>query len=255
MRESALQRAFHSRADEERFANRLRNPWIRTREMALSRRLAALRPQAADVLEVGCGEGSNLEYLHAQLPGARLAGIDFSQAKIDFARDYLPMAEFQCADAQQLPYADASFDLVFCRDLLHHVDFNRSGVLAEMLRVIRPGGTLAVLESQGLTPLNLLFQLLYPVERGLRHSTAGSLRALAQGHGRVRLEFVECSFLVRAMGFVLGWPAQAHWQWPMHWLYAAARGWERLLEVLLPRGLWTYMLLTIEPSGSGEARP
>src|SRR5208337_2387979 len=139
-----LQQTFYSRADAARFFNRLRNPWIRAREERLARTLAGIRPQAEKVLEVGCGEGSNLLYLQSLMPHVYFAGIDFSRSKVDFARQFFPQGHYHCADALSLPFADASFDLVFCRDLLHHVDFNRKGVMTEMVRVVRPGGAVAV---------------------------------------------------------------------------------------------------------------
>lgn len=248
MDERLLQQDFHRGADAQRFFNRLRNPWICRREEQLTRRIGALRPMAANVLEVGCGEGSNLAYLAESLPGISLHGMDFSEAKVDFARKLLPVAEFRCADAQALPYADASFDIVFCRDLLHHVDFNRDGVLAEMIRVLKPGGVAAVFESRGKAPLNLLFQLFYPVERGLRHSSPETLHVLGQKHGQARLEFVECSFLVRALAFLLGWPERGLPRRLAWGIYTLANGIEWLLRLLLPKKYWIYMLLVIKKS-------
>ena len=197
---------------------------------------------------MGRSQGSNLLYLQSLLPQAHFTGIDFSPAKVDFARQFFPQADYRCADAQSLPFADASFDLVFCRDLLHHVDFNRKGVMAEMVRVVRPGGAVAVLESRGKTPLNLIFQMLFPAERGMRHSDPQSLIRLGTAFGHTCLDFLECSFLIRALGFVLGWPEK--WgvsQYLANLVYTLGDAWERLLASLLSLRQWTYMLMTVEP--------
>ncbi len=246
--ENDVQIMFHRNADAVRFFNRLDNPWIRRREMQTLGRLASLASDARSVLEVGCGEGSNMHYLAKIMPQATLSGADFSKAKIEFAKRIKPGCFFYHADALSLPFNDASFDFVFCRDLLHHVDFNRMGVIAEMMRVVRPGGTIAVLESRGKTPLNLLFQLLYPAERGLYHSNPASLLALGEKFGSAHLDFIEPSFWVRAMGFLLGWPNKNVHRMLCGCVYSAMDLCERLMAGVLPKRWWVYMLLTINPT-------
>ncbi|HEU6436423.1 MAG TPA: class I SAM-dependent methyltransferase [Nitratidesulfovibrio sp.] len=254
MDERERQKRFHIAADAPRLHNRLRNPWIVAREQRLAKRLAAFCRPGSRVLEVGCGEGSNLAYLADACPNARLFGLDFSDAKVTFSAARRPDFAHVCGDAQSLPFDDRTFDFVFCRDLLHHVDFNRSGVLAEMLRVLAPGGTALILEAQGNTILNRLFRLLYPAERGLAHSSADTLLSLAKGHGAVSLEPVEASFLTRALGFVLGWP-EGVLHLPLHCAYATSEAWERVLQRWLPRRHWTYLCLTITPNGLPQTTP
>jgi len=239
------QRRFHRTADAARLHNRLENPWIHTREKKLLTRLAKLCPDATSVLEVGCGEGSNLYYLKSLIPSAHFAGIDFSPAKVAFARELLPTIHFECADALALPFPDGSFDFVFCRDLLHHVDFDRRGVLREMQRVVKHRGVIAIYEGRGLTPLNLIFQLFYPVERGLRHSSPTSLYALVKSFGRVEMQFAAASFLLPATGFVLGWPKNTFLQVLCNVVYALASALEKCMEKLIPQHLWGYMLVSL----------
>jgi SAM-dependent methyltransferase len=195
-------------------------------------------------LEVGCGEGSNLLYLQRRLPDLELVGIDFSLEKVRFLGRSCPRSKAVCSDATSLPFGRRQFDVVLYRDLLHHVSWAREKVLTEGLRVLRNDGVVIVFESNGRTLLNRLFQRLYPAERGMRDSTPAQLLALGSRLGRPTIEHVEASFLVRALGFVVGWPEDAG-RWLIRPLYMLARGCERLIECLIPRHCWSYMMMTL----------
>lgn len=91
--------------------------------------------------------------------GAIVAGLDFAEAVVAVARRNVPAAEFRQGDAQALPYADAAFDAVVNGfGLIHLSDPGRA--LAEMSRVLEPGGRLAVSVWERLGPDNG-FGLLY----------------------------------------------------------------------------------------------
>ncbi len=248
-REAADQRAFHQSADQGRFHNRLHNPHVRRKEQALAAAVAqAAGGGVRNLLEVGCGEGSNLYFLAQALPRAAQVGLDFSPGKLGFLRRRLPGTAVVCGDATCLPLAGASFDLVLLRDLLHHVNFARRQALAEAFRLLRPGGALVVLESHGGKLLNRVFMALLPVERGLKDSRPESLLALGRELGRAQLSFVEASFALRALGYVLGWPTG--WlSWPARAVYALAALWEGLVKRLLKPSRWTYMMLVIPKPG------
>lgn len=85
------------------------------------------------VLEVGCGTGRWL----SELPGA--LGIDTSLAML--ARSRSPVA---AADAVALPFRPATFDFVYCVNVLHHVN-DRNACFREARRVLRDGGIAAVI--------------------------------------------------------------------------------------------------------------
>jgi len=101
---------------------------------------------SGQVLEVAVGTGRNFPF-YAE--GVRLTGIDLSPAMLEIARkraDELGVdADLREGDAQQLPFADASFDTVVCTLSLCNIPDDRRAI-AEMKRVLRPGGRLLLLD-------------------------------------------------------------------------------------------------------------
>ena len=102
-----------------------------------------------DVLEVAVGTGLNLPFYP---PGARLTGVDISPGMLAAARARAAGlgrdADLREADAAALPFPDASFDTVVCTLAMCAVPDERS-VIAEMGRVLRPGGRLLLLDHIG----------------------------------------------------------------------------------------------------------
>jgi 2-polyprenyl-6-hydroxyphenyl methylase/3-demethylubiquinone-9 3-methyltransferase len=101
-----------------------------------------LDPAGLRVLDIGCGGGLLAEEF-ARL-GCRVVGIDPSHESLAAARKHAAgqglAIEYQCATGEALPFADASFRIVYCCDVLEHVTDLRN-VIAETARVLKPGGT------------------------------------------------------------------------------------------------------------------
>lgn len=99
-------------------------------------RVEALQP--ANVLEIGCNVGGNLRWI-AELVGAEhVAGIDVNEGALQTAREHLPAADLRRAPARDLPFADASFDLVFTTGvLIHQPPSELPTVMDEIVRVSR----------------------------------------------------------------------------------------------------------------------
>ena len=100
---------------------------------------------AGGLLEVGCGPGHLWREFGQLLPaGWRAVASDLSSGMVAEARrsvdPRLPL-RFLAADVQDLPFADRSFDVVMANFMLYHVP-DRSRALAEIRRVLRPGGRL-----------------------------------------------------------------------------------------------------------------
>jgi fatty-acid O-methyltransferase len=93
------------------------------------------------VLEVSCGHGGGASYLMRTLAPASYTGLDLNRAGIDFCRQKhkLPGLDFVCGNAEDLPFADESFDVLINIEASHcYPHFDR--FLNEVRRVLRPGG-------------------------------------------------------------------------------------------------------------------
>src|SRR5262249_18356558 len=111
-------------------------------------------PAAADfagarglkVLEIGCGLGTDGAQFAAA--GADYTGIDLTQASIELARKRFELSglkgEFRVADAEQLDFADETFDLVYSHGVLHHTPDIEAAV-REIHRVLKPAGRARVM--------------------------------------------------------------------------------------------------------------
>ena len=95
----------------------------------------------ASVLDVGTGTGVFAEAFVAA--GLVVTGVDINADLLSVAREFVPAAQFNIAPAEDLPFADASFDLVFLGHVLHEAD-DLQVALQEARRVAR--SRVAVLE-------------------------------------------------------------------------------------------------------------
>jgi SAM-dependent methyltransferase len=102
-------------------------------------------PPGARVLEVGSGLGLLAVEVAESNAGVRVVGLEQSTAQIEAAARSAGV-EYRQGDAHELPFPDASFDLAYARYLLEHVQ-RPERVVAEMRRVVRPGGCIAVCEN------------------------------------------------------------------------------------------------------------
>lgn len=95
------------------------------------------------VLDNGCGNGFLFDVCRDRR-GTRFVGVDISTGMLDKARQH--NHRLVRGDSVRLPFADASFDTVFARSLLHHLPDPEAGV-REMARVLKPGGDLVILDT------------------------------------------------------------------------------------------------------------
>jgi ubiquinone/menaquinone biosynthesis C-methylase UbiE len=93
------------------------------------------------LLDVGCGTGMAAQ-LAAKL-GADVTGIDASEAELVIARERVPSGDFRCGEMEELPYADASFDVVTGFSSFQFAQ-EPVNALRQARRVVKPGGYVAM---------------------------------------------------------------------------------------------------------------
>lgn len=198
--------------------------------------LDTLPKRVGFALDVGCGAGAVSRALTRR--AERVVGVDVSTETLALARRRSASfagLSFLLGDALSLPFRDAAFDCVVSVAVLHHLEAERA--LAEWVRVLRPGGSLLVIdvvERPGLRqlPKNALAWLAKQASDLARDRSLGTLRA--------RRAF---------------WREHAHGE--RHPTMAEAR---RAYEPLLPGAaisehlLWRYSICWQRPAGAGEGR-
>lgn len=121
-----------------------------------------------EVLEIGVGMGADhLEW--AKAAPKRLIGVDLTPRAVDYTRRRLSVFGFQSkvfvADAEQLPFADESFDLVYAYGCLHHSP-DTARAVSEVHRVLRKGGTGRIMIYHSVAPIGWLLWIRYALLRG-----------------------------------------------------------------------------------------
>ena len=106
-------------------------------------RKSAVQGLHGKVLDVACGTGDMAVELLRQ--GCSVTGVDLSEEMMAIAKQKAPQAEYSLADAEHLPFEDATFDAVTCAFGVRNFVHLEQG-LSEMLRVLKPGGRMVILE-------------------------------------------------------------------------------------------------------------
>ena len=106
-----------------------------------------LRPAAdATILDIGSGTGPFLPLLEAAAPQGFVVGTDFTLAMMQAGQHRLTArSAFVCGDAMQLPFRDATFDIITAGFVIRNV-VDIDTTFRELLRITTPGGKLAILE-------------------------------------------------------------------------------------------------------------
>ena len=133
------------RAAFERAADTYDASAVLQREIAdrLLERLDLIKRRPALILDIGCGTGYCTKALQRRYRLARVLGIDIAEAMAQRARrkaGWLSRSRFVCGDAEILPLADASADMIFSNLTLQWC--NPNTVFQEFARLLRPGGVL-----------------------------------------------------------------------------------------------------------------
>ena len=127
------------------------------------------------VLEIGCGVGTDgLQFARG---GATYTGVDLTEAAVGLARNNFASAgiagEFRMSDAENLDFADESFDVVYSHGVLHHTPDIEAAV-REIHRVLKPGGrAIVMLYHRGSYNYRIGIRVLRRAGAGLLRSEGG----------------------------------------------------------------------------------
>jgi len=119
--------------------------------LELSKRLLG-DPSHLSVVDVGCGVGSTDSHLVGRF--RELHGVDTATETIKRAATNNPTVRYQSYEGSSLPFPDASVDLAFAINVVHHVpQGERPAFAVELRRIVRPDGLVVVFEQNPLNPL------------------------------------------------------------------------------------------------------
>ena len=161
---------------------------------AIIRRLQAqFGGRPIKVLDVGCGTGVFAEKMRQAMPNAEVWGVDLVSAMLVKGRDRWKAHAGQIVpiqgDSERLPFASGSFDAVTCANSFHHYP-RQDRAVAEMARVLKPGGSLMLVDGHRDGPYGWLIYdvCVAGVEGEVLHCSARRFRELFAEGGLVDLE-------------------------------------------------------------------
>ncbi|KAG4105507.1 methylase [Neocallimastix lanati (nom. inval.)] len=98
-------------------------------------------------LDMGCGTGNTIESLIKNYPDAHYTGIDIAEKMIEVAKKKVQNenVEFVVGDSENLPFEDNKFDVILCKESIHHYP-NPEKFFNEAYRVLRPNGRLIIVD-------------------------------------------------------------------------------------------------------------
>jgi trans-aconitate 2-methyltransferase len=100
-------------------------------------------PEAAHVVDLGCGPGNSTELLANRFPTAKVVGIDNSEAMLASARERLPQARFELSDIATWAPQDQAPDLIYANAALQWVP-DHEQLIPRLFAALAPGGVLAI---------------------------------------------------------------------------------------------------------------
>jgi ubiquinone/menaquinone biosynthesis C-methylase UbiE len=126
-------------------------------------------PRNAVILDVGCGGGNTVQKLAALAPEGKVIGVDYSKASVAVSRDTNAQeigtghVQIELGSVAALPFPDCTFDVVTAIET-HYYWPDLPANVREILRVIKPGGTFALIaETYRGGPFRLLYGIVMPL--------------------------------------------------------------------------------------------
>ena len=147
---------------------------MHNRELILKKVLNGLI--ATKVIDVGCADGGYLPLLSNHLNSSLVVGVDLAQNELHLAKRHKVHfnSEYARVDVTALPFRTTTFDLIFSKDLLHHLS-NPLRALYEFKRVLKPNGAMVIVEAERNNSLMRMY-----IKHGHNHYTLTQLSVLVK---------------------------------------------------------------------------
>jgi ubiquinone/menaquinone biosynthesis C-methylase UbiE len=147
---------------------------LHNRELILKKVLNGLK--ATRVIDVGCADGGYSPLLFSHLNASLVIGVDLAQNELHLAKRHKVHlnSEYVRVDVTALPFSTLTFDLIFSKDLLHHLS-NPLRALREFKRVLTSNGAMVIVEAERNNPLMRMY-----IRYGHNHYTLTQLSALVE---------------------------------------------------------------------------
>jgi ubiquinone/menaquinone biosynthesis C-methylase UbiE len=153
------------------------------------------------ILDFGSGIGNSLPHLAQHFPTAAITALDVSARSLAIAEGRFPgAARFVCYDGDALPLSERSVDLIFSSCVFHHVDAaEHVGVLAQLRRVLAPGGRMIIFEHNPINPVTRYIVSTCEFDENAVLIPAGVFRARQKAAGFARVERTYTGFFPAAL--------------------------------------------------------
>ncbi len=151
------------------------NFWFRARNELIVNALKTHAPGMRSFLEIGCGTGFVLSGVKQAFPEVDAAGSELFVEALQYASRRLPDVHFMQMDARRIPYRDC-LDVVGAFDVIEHIE-DDAGVLLDIHKALRPGGTLLLTVPQHRWLWSAQDEFAHHVRRYTRRELQEKLRA------------------------------------------------------------------------------
>lgn len=185
------------------------------REVARSeaRRRADRAGEALRICDFGSGIGGSVPFVRKHLPGADLTCLDVSERSLAIAERRFPsLARYVRLDGSSLPFPADHFDYSFAACVFHHVErAERGALMKELLRTLRPGGSLLVFEHNPWNPLTVRAVRDCPFDENAELIAAPAMKRLLAEAGFASIEIRYRVFFPHALRFLRGLERAMRW--------------------------------------------
>ncbi|MBB4571687.1 class I SAM-dependent methyltransferase [Rhizobium leucaenae] len=167
---------------------------------------------SATILDFGSGIGNSLPYFRKHFPASKINCADVSSRSIEIAQSRFPGNEEYLLIDRSIPLPTASQDVVFSACVFHHIPHEEHlHWLAELRRVTKPGGVLAIYEHNPLNPLTLQAVNTCPLDVNAHLIRGGVMRRRARKSGWASAQVAYKVFFPAALGKLR--PLEQHLEW------------------------------------------